>query len=632
MRKRTLNRTAIAVLAAAVIGNNLASAEPPSLAADVEAAKLPPMAERIPAEPRVVAMADSGREVGRYGGSMRLLMGASQDIRMMVVYGYARLVGFGADLELTPDIVKAVDVEEERVFTFHLRPGHRWSDGEPFTSEDFRYWWEDVASNEDLSPYGPDKILEIDGELPEVTFPDELTVRYAWSKPNPYFLPALAGARPLFIYQPAHYMKQFHAGYADKEKLDEMVMDAAVRNWASLHIRKSRQYKSTNVELPVLQPWFNSTPPPSDRFVFKRNPFFHRVDETGQQLPYVDELIVNVVSKSLIPAKTGSGEADLQARYLRLDNYTFLKEGEARNDYSVRLWQRGTGAQIALYPNLNSTDETWRNLVRDVRFRRALSLGIDRGEINSVVYFSLGTESANTVLPTCPLFSPELQTAWATFDLEQANALLDEMGLTERNDAGIRLMPDGRPLEVVVHTAGESTEQTDVLELIHDTWLKLGVKIFTKPSQRQVFRDRVFAGEAMMSVWSGVDNGLPTPETSPDEFVPVAQDQLQWPKWGQYYQTKGGAGEAPDMPSGQRLMELRQEWQSADNTDARRAAWAEILDIHRNEVFSIGVVCGVMQPVVVNNRLRNVPVEGIYSWAPSAYFGVYQPDTFWMAK
>ncbi|KAA3632462.1 MAG: ABC transporter substrate-binding protein, partial [Proteobacteria bacterium] len=549
------------------------ASEAPLFAAQVESGELPAMAQRVPAEPNRLNLQASGRTIGEYGGSIRMLMATSQDIRMVNVYGYARLVRYNEAYELVPDILKSVDVEQGRVFTLRLRDGHKWSDGEPFTSEDFRYYWEDVANSEDLSPFGPEKSLEIEGEMPTVTFPDTLTVRFEWSKPNPYFLPALAGARPLYIYQPAHYMKQFHAKYADPDKLKEMVRDAAVRNWASLHTRMARQYKATNIDLPVLQPWVNTTEPPSERFVFRRNPYFHRVDDQGRQLPYIDEIIVNVVSKSLIPAKTGSGEADLQARYLRLDNYTFLKEGEKRNDYEVRLWRKGTGAQIALYPNLNSNDETWRNLFRDVRFRRALSLAIDRGEINNVVYFGLASESANTVLPSSPLFTPDLQTTWATFDLERANQLLDEIGLTGRNEEGVRLMPDGRPLEIVVHTAGESTEQTDVLELIHDTWIKAGIKIFTKPSQREVFRDRVFAGDAMMSIWSGVDNGLPTAATSPNEFVPVHQDQLQWPKWGQYFETASGAGEAPDMESVKRLLELRHQWQNASSDEERRKAW-----------------------------------------------------------
>ncbi len=609
-----------------------AAEEVPMLAERVAAGELPPMKERLPENPRVVDLSENGLAPGRYGGSMRMLMATSQDIRMVNVYGYARLVCYDKNFELEPDILESVDVEEERIFTLRLRPGHKWSDGAPFTSEDFRYFWEDVASNEELSPFGPEKSLLIEGEMPRVSIPDEYTVVYEWSKPNPYFLPALAGARPMYIYLPAHYLKQFHGDYAEKEKLDAMVRDAAVRNWASLHTRMARQYRSTNIELPVLQPWINTTVSPSERFVFERNPFFHRVDNQGRQLPYVDSIIVNVVSKSLIPAKTGSGEADLQARYLRLDNYTFLKEGEARNDYGVRLWQVGTGSQIALYPNLNSSDETWRQLARDVRLRRALSLAVDREEINNVVYFGLARPSANTVLPASPLFQPEYQDAWVEYSPEKANALLDEIGLTERNDAGIRLMPDGRPLEIVVQTAGESTEQTDVLELIHDAWLKIGVKIFIKPSQREVFRDRVFSGEAMMAVWSGVDNGLPGPGTSPNEFVPVAQDQLQWPKWGQYFETGGGAGEPPDIESAKRLMELRLDWQNATDREQRRAAWDEILKIHAEQVFSIGIVSGVMQPVVVSNKLKNVPAEGIYGWEPGAYFGVYHPEAFWYAQ
>lgn len=606
--------------------------EVPMLADRVESGELPPMAERLPDNPRVIDVTSEGREPGQYGGDLRMLMASSQDIRMVNVYGYARLVGYDKDFELQPDILESVDVEDERIFTLRLRPGHRWSDGAPFTSEDFRYFWEDVATNEDLSPFGPQESLLIEGKSPEVTFPDEHTVVYAWDEPNPYFLPALAGARPMYIYLPAHYMKQFHAKYADAAALDAMVRDAAVRNWASLHTRMARQYRSTNIDLPVLQPWINTTESPSERFVFQRNPFYHRVDGSGQQLPYVDNVIVNVVSKSLIPAKTGSGEADLQARYLRLDNYTFLKEGEARNNYGVRLWQVGTGSQIALYPNLNSNDDTWRALARDVRFRRALSLGVDRTEINNVVYFGLARPSANTVLPASPLFKTEYQDAWVQYDPDQANALLDELGLTARNDAGIRLMPDGRPLEIVVQSAGESTEQTDVLELIHDTWLGLGVKIFIKPSQREVFRDRVFSGEAMMAVWSGVDNGLPSASTSPNEFVPVRQDQLQWPRWGQHFETGGGAGEPPDMESAERLMSLREQWQRATDRDSRRAAWAEILKIHSEQVFSIGVVSGVMQPVVVSNQLKNVPVEGIYVWEPGAYFGMYHPETFWFSR
>src|SRR5690606_21310973 len=161
--------------------------EVPFLADRVAAGELPAVAERLPAAPRVVDVAGSGGEPGRYGGVLRMLMGNSQDIRMVNVYGYARLVGYDRNFELQPDILESIEVERDRVFTLRLREGHKWSDGAPFTSEDFRYFWEDVALNEELSPFGPPKELLPEDEAPTVTFPDALTVRYEWSRPNPYF-------------------------------------------------------------------------------------------------------------------------------------------------------------------------------------------------------------------------------------------------------------------------------------------------------------------------------------------------------------------------------------------------------------------------------------------------------------
>ncbi len=619
----------LALLLAVSTTNAAPTVEVPGLAAQVASGELPALAQRLPASPAIANFDDPELRAGEYGGELRLLMAKAKDIRMMMVYGYARLVSYDQKFSLQPDILERIEVDDNRVFTMHLRRGHRWSDGHPFTSEAFRYFWEDVANNPDLSPHGPPRVLIVDDEAPRVEFPDTFTVRYSWTKPNPYFLPALAGARPLFIYRAGHYLQQFHARYADPAKLQQLVTEAGIRDWIGLHLRRDHQYKFDNPDLPTLQPWVNTTPPPSERFIFERNPYYHRVDSQGRQLPYIDRVVVNIVSNSLVPAKTGAGDSDLQARYLRLDNYTFLKAGEQRNDYSVRLWQKAIGAQIALFPNLNSSDHVWRKLVRDVRFRRALSLAVHRHEVNQVVYFGMATESNNTVLSSGPLYKPEYQKRWAGFDLEHANQLLDDIGLTKRDNRGVRLRPDGEPLEVIIHSAGESTEETDVLELIHDSWLKAGIKMYTRPSQREVFRNRVFSGEAMMSVWSGLSNGVPTADMSPEELAPTAQDQLQWPQWGQYYQTGGDAGEAPDMPSAIRLAELNVLWRSATSVHEREEIWHEMLAIHADQVLTVGVVCGVYQPVVVSNQLQNVPVQGWYNWDPGSYFGLYKPDIFW---
>jgi peptide/nickel transport system substrate-binding protein len=623
-------RLAGLALTASLLSSLTAADESPLLSERVSAGTLPPVAERLPQTPMVTDLAAMGREMGQPGGDISLLMARSKDTRMLTVYGYARLVGFTPELSLQPDLALKVENEGDQTFTLYLRPGHRWSDGEPFTTEDFRYYWEDMALNEFLSPFGPPEALLVDGKPPRVEVIDRHTIRYHWSAPNPLFLPSLAGARPLYIYAPAHYLKQFHAAYVEAEKLSAMVEEAGVRNWAGLHTRYGHQYKFDNPDLPTLQPWLCITPAPSERFIFERNPYFHRVDTKGQQLPYLDRVIVNIASSGLIPAKTGAGESDLQGRYLRLDNYPFLMEGGERNNFVVRLWQMGIGSQMAIYPNLNANDDTWRTLMRDTRFRRALSLGIDRDEINQVIYFGLVHPSANTVLPQSPLFRQEYADAWVRFDLKAANAMLDDIGLGERDDENLRLLPDGRPMEIVVHSAGESTEQTDLLELIHDNWLKMGIKIHTKPSQREVFRERLYSGEALMSIWTGLDNGLPTANTPPTELAPTNQTQPQWPVWGQYFETAGLTGSAPDVPEVAELAELLQQWRSASDSKTRQEIWQQMLTIHADQVFSIGTVNAVPQPIVVNARLRNVPEEGVYAWAPGAYFGMYRPDTFWL--
>jgi len=606
--------------------------EQPLYAAKVSEGAMPAITKRLPKNPFVVEMNGPGQKYGRYGGNLRMLMARQKDIRMMVVYGYARLVGYDKSYNLRPDILEKVDVEKGRVFTLHLRKGHKWSDGHPFTAEDFRFYWEDIAIHKKLSKSGPPLVLLVDGKKPKFEILDETTVRYSWEKPNPFFLPALARARPRFIYAPSHYLKQFHAKYEDKKKLKKQARAVGKRTWRALFFAKGRQYQNSNPDLPTLQPWKLATTPPAQRFIFTRNPYFHRVDAKGRQLPYIDRVIMNIANNKLIAAKAGAGEADLQARNLNFNNYTFLKQGAKRNRFKVLLWGSARGSQMALFPNLNITDPGWRSMLRMADFRRALSLAINRAEINQVVYFGLARPGNNTVLNKSPLFKEEYAAEWAQYDLKRANKLLDKIGLTKRDDNGLRLMADGRPLEIIVETAGEDTEQTDILQLIHDSWLKIGVKLYTKPLQREVFRNRIFAGSTQISVWFGVENGVPTAESDPAEFVPSTQYQYQWPKWGQYVTTGGKAGEPVDMKEGKELAKLGEDWRAATDRAEKEKIWHRILKIHADNMFTIGIVSGVPQPIVVKNRVRNVPVEGIYNWDPGAHFGIHRPDTFWLDK
>ena len=604
--------------------------ESPLLSKMVKNGKLPPVESRLPQTPRVIDFAGRNLEIGKFGGTLKMLMARAKDARQMTVYGYARLLIYKPKtFEFQPDILESFDVIQGKKFIFNLRPGHKWSDGHRFTAEDFRYWWEDVANNPKLSPVGPPKVMKVDGKLPQFRILNNLSIQYEWEKPNPDFLAALAGASPLYIYRPAHYMRQFHENFTANSELQKLVTTAKQRNWAALHNKMDNLYRNDNIDLPVLQPWVCISKSSSNRLRFKRNPFFHRIDPKGQQLPYIDEFIFGIASNKLISAKTGTGEVDLQARYLRFDDYTFLKKGEDRSPYSTRLWTTAKGSHLALFPNLNHKNKVLRSIMQDVRFRRALSMAVNRYEINQVIYYGLAIEGNNTVLPESPLYKPYYRSQWAQLNLKSANQLLDDMGLIKRDSRGIRLLPDGNPLNLIIETAGESTEQTDILELIHDSWLKIGIKIYSKPSQRNVFRNRIFSGETAISIWSGIENGLASANSSPAEFAPTTQQLLQWPKWGQHFETGGKAGQIPNDPFAMELLKLYRDWRAEPVFTKREDIWEKVLDIHTEQVYSIGLIAGVLQPVVVSNNLQNVPIKGIYNWNPGAHFGIYSPDTFW---
>ena len=600
--------------------------EPPFFAEKVAMKELPPITERVPQTPIVINSAPAAQ----YGGDIVTLVPRARDIRYISTWAYTRLVGYDRKLDLQPDLVEKVDNEGDRVFTFTLRAGHKWSDGTPFTAEDFRYYWEDIALNKELSPAGAPEFMMVDGKLPRFEVLDERTVRYTWEKSNPRFLPQLAGPLDPGIYRASAYLKKFHAKYSDKAALDEKAKKQKLKSWAALHNRMDDMKEQTNPDLPTLQPWRITNAAPATRFIFERNPYYHRIDSQGRQLPYVDRVIMDVSSGGLFAAKANAGEVDLLFRGLSMGDAPVLKEGEKAHNYKTLLWPYARGTELGLYPNLNTTDPVWRQLNRDARYRRALSLGIDRKTLNNALLFGLGVEGNNTVVAESPLFFPELRTLHAAYDPKEASRLLDEIGLTKRNGAGIRLMPDGRELEIIVETDGESSLVVDGLTLIGEFWREIGVKLFVKPQDRTVLRNRSFAGLTVMVAAPGFDNAIPTAIMPPTEFAPMRQDNYSWPKWGQFVETKGKNGETVDIPEASRLLDLYKTWMTTADRKAQREVWQEMLLNHAENQWVIGTVSGALQPIVVRNGLQGLPAKALYSWEPTAMIGIYRADEmFW---
>lgn len=631
-RIMTRRETLMMMSAGALLGPQAARAlvGSPYLDEQVATGDLLPVEMRLPQEPRIIDLPKLGRGTGRYGGTIRMLIGGQRDIRYMPINGYARLIGYDLGLNFIPDILQSWEADRDRVFTFRLRKGHRWSDGHPFTAEDFRYCWEDVILRGDLGGMPPEMRLE--GKDPVFEVLDELTVRYSWHAPLLDFLPLLAAPSPLRLCMPAHYLKAFHGTYASKADLEALIVQQRVDDWQALHQKMSRVTRPENPDLPTLDPWRPRTTPPAQQFVFERNPYFHRMDQDGQQLPYIDRVVMNVSSYEIIPAKVAAGESDLQAVGVEFSDYTLVKDGESRFPIKVGLWTRTQGSRVALLPNMTCADPVWSALYRDLRVRRALSLAINRTEINKALFFGLARESANTVLPESPLYREEFARAWSQHDPEQANALLDQVDLTPIRLDGYRRLSDGRVAGIMVETAGESTVETDVLELIAEHFRAIGIALWTRVSQRDLFRSRNMAGLISMSVWTGLDNAVPTAAMPPYELAPTSEDQYIWPRWGVHYASKGAQGSPPELPEVQELVDLVGRWRMSRSHDERVEIWHRMLAIHADQVFTIGTVNGTKQPIVRNARLQNLPETGLIGYQPTSMLGIYMPDSFWLKE
>lgn len=617
-----------------VCASPVTAIEPPSLADAVAAGTLPPLAKRLPATPRRDLPDWDGWREGRYGGSIKTLTRTGRDPRDLVVLGYARLMTWEPDAKggyhLVPDILEKVEVEAGRIFTLYLRPGHRWSDGAPFTAEDFRFWWEAVGTYQTLSPQGLPPALLAGGHAPTFEVLDETTLRFAWPVANSSFLPALAATEPPFIYRPAHYLRQFHLLHRESQALEAEAKIARQPTWAALFEQRDQPYRLSNPDRPTLQPWINTTAPPAERYVGKRNPYFHRVDAKGRQLPYIDSVIIERSQAKLIPAQAAAGETGLQARGLSSADFTLLKNAESRGQIKVRLWPIGRGSQLALYPNLNAADTRWQSILRRPAFRRALSLAIDREAINQALYQGLAAAGANTVLPASPLSCCDRRQRWASYDPDQANALLKAIGLLRVEPDGPRQGPDGETVTLIVESGGADPLEIDVLSLVVENWRAVGIEAVARPTGRQAFRQRVRSGETVMSIFYGLANGLATPNMSPAELAPTDDRQNNWPLWGRHHESGALEGEAPDLPEVQELLALYKTWNQAETQKTRMDVWERMLEIHADQVFTIGLLGEVRQPIVSDARLRNLPDQGYYLFEPGAYLGAYRPDTFWL--
>ena len=458
--------------------------EAPMLATMVASGELPPVDDRLPVEPMVLEVA----EVGNYGGTFFVFATNNSpwnDLTEEPSRG-PTLLRMGLDGQIGPDVAKGYLLAPDNMsFTLFLREGMKWSDGSPFTAHDFTFKFYDMFKQDEVETWG------IRSQVDEVVAVDDYTVRYDFSRPFPAFLLDMVHWRSSdwMLYSPKEYLSKWHITY--NEDANTLAKEEGFENWGEAFNNHASFRPTHDIERPRVDPWMFTEQTTTIR-AFVRNPFFHQVDQVGNQLPYVDKIVSELVEKETYDLKIIAGEADVAFLSATLDNYTLYKQNEEAGNYVVTLIPGVEGNEASYGFNLNHPDPVRRELYNNIKFRQAMSLGIDRDEVNRVAFSGFATPRQASVLPGTSYYQAEWaeENPYVGYDPDEANRMLDELGLARGSD-GLRRDSEGRTILLTIEYSSIIHQGIALAhELVKEFWEDLGFEVQVKEVGGNIWGER----------------------------------------------------------------------------------------------------------------------------------------------
>ena len=609
--------------------------EAPMLAELVAAGSLPPVAERLPPEPLVVTPTNA---VGTYGGTF---FGASMapettsDFQLGMVTGLLR---YSNDLSETyPEVAAGYEFNEDyTACTITLRQGIKWSDGEPFTANDMVFYFEAWQLDPEVMPT-PAGQWRVGGEVIGVTMIDDYTVEFTFVVPNPAFSLVNFSGGPSEPWRARHYAEQFHLRY--NPDAETLATDAGFDTWQLYFLNRiadtTYNYGAQNPDLPVLGPW-RPVSNDTQRQQYERNPYYFKVDTEGNQLPYVDYVTIDYAGDpEIMNLRAISGELSVAGLDLQLINYPVIRDGEESGDYTTTLVYSERGSDVALAFNQEHQDPVLYELFRDVRFRQAMSLAINREEINEIVFLGQGTIRQATINETASFYKQEWGDHFAQYDPDQANALLDELGFP-RDDGGNRMRPDGEPLAFQLEYLPHEGPKTEVCDLVARHWTELGIQVQANLRERAYLLERINAQEQDCTGWH-VDRQLERAAwtyRSGSKLSPGGNSIITYAyEWIQWFSSAGETGIEPPEEA-KALAAVFNEWQVVPmGTPEFADLGIQVHDMVAELLYVIGVIGQAPQPVVVKNNVENVftgSEERIWWGAANWFWHTHNPEQWFL--
>jgi peptide/nickel transport system substrate-binding protein len=609
-------------------GNKIGSfSEAPMLAQRVAGGELPAVEQRISDEPMVVQPLEA---IGKYGGTLRA-PATGPTWGGVDAHRARNQTLFRLNYEMTqaiPNIAKGWEMSPDTLeLTVYLRKGLKWSDGEPFTADDFVFWYEDVLLNKDLTPNIGSMWRKGDGAVTMERI-DDYTVKFTSPAAYPSLVNRIAFMSQEFFVLPKHYVQNWHIKY--NPKAGDLAKQEGYDNWYNaFNFHAESGEGQIDVDRPHMNTFVLKEVDSLGNKYYERNPFFWKVDTAGNQLPYIDQqeriLVENI---DVLNLKTIAGEFTNSGFHLRIDSAAVYKEGEAQGNYRTVIWSYPWGSAPRFIFNLEHKDPVLREIFRDRRWREAMSVAINREEMNDVIFYGRAVPRQMTPVPPCSFLEPWMEQYMAEYDPDKANQLLDEMGLKWDAQREYRLRPDGQPIAITLEYIGVGTVPFgDVCDLMKKYWEAVGVKVDTKLVERALKISRGAANEHDVGFWpagsctefSMFENPI---KLYPSGMAGLEAGNVQWYDW---YISGGERGVEPE-PAAKEIFALIDEWQTTfPGSDDYVRLGKEIVKRNLENMYIIGT-CGIgPKPIVIRNDLRNVTREdgilfdnGLGFWGPLA--------------
>ena len=599
--------------------------EAPMLADLVQAGSLPAVEDRLPVEDDVfVDQTDAlgnTLEIGTYGGVINLLgAGGSWGLSRPVLEGIIR---YNNDGTYYANVIKSFEHNDDyTVWTFNLREGMKWSDGDDFNADDITFWYYMChLTNYDTKKSWAALKETVDGEdawanLEKV---DDYTVK--WTFVNPKF-PAdfIENGDFKWCWAPSHYLLDMipdsiyvENPYWEKTGLDDETVllnaqakgiDAATVN----DLGKAVAYYWWNEDgIPCLNSYTLSTKEGNNSrdaqlCILERNPYFWKVDAQGQQLPYCDEIHFNSTSED--------GQDQLMFRSGEID---ILEVG--MQDIASLLADMGDKAQLRSFASTNwgsylitfnytCKDANYAELFANSKFRQAMSICVDREQVSGLL--SEGFLEPGQCAPAEGNFGydPEWETKWTEYDVDGAKKLLEECGLVMGSD-GFYDFADGSDFVLTIYTYTDSGADT-AYPVLEQYYNKAGIKCATKDIEVSAFDQEIDNNDWYAVLGPHTAIGGLSMKSRVQPFVPIAQSAEWYGDYGTYYGTNGAQGVAPEGDMA-KLVEIYEKWNATPDSDERDQYNLDIYAVHKENLWTIAYLKAAGSYVLINSNVKNYP-------------------------